>query len=154
MCGIACVLVALFLVVQLLGLLFIETIADRASDPNKRVRIPLAVRGMGVVADMLHDDVLGVKLAPDGSNWPKAFRWFFILEMCGLAGLALAFGQCACAILAERKDWFQQSRTIMFWSFFAMVVGFLLLMMIEKDRRLTGEVTKSTTLVTISHLAA
>ena len=152
--GIACVLIALFLFVQLLGLLSIETVADRAADPNVSVRIPISVRGMGMVADMLHDDVIGVKLDPDGSNWPKAFRWFFTLEMCGLAGLSLAFGQLAFAIIAKRNDWYLQSLTIMFWSFSAIVVGVLLLLLIEKDGRLTSEFPASTTLVAISVLAA
>ena len=151
-CSIGCILIALFLLIQLLGLLFIESIADSASDPNNRVRIPLSVRCMGVVADILHDDVLDAKLDPDGSNWPRAFRWFFILEMCGLAGLIVAFTQLGCAVIAQRMDWFQQSRTILFWSFSAMIVGFLLLLLIDKDRPMATSIPDSTAPIAISSI--
>jgi hypothetical protein len=46
-----------------------------------------------VVADKLHEDALAVRLDPDGSSWPIAFHWFFVLEMCGLAGLCIGLSQ-------------------------------------------------------------
>ena len=75
-------LLALFVFGQLLSLLFIENVVDRAARSDGVARIPIYVRLVGIVATELP-----VPLNPNGSNWPFAFRVFFVLQMCGLAGL-------------------------------------------------------------------
>lgn len=122
-----CFLLALFLFVQLLGLLFIEQIADRAVHADDQVRVPVSVRIVGFVADKLHEDVLDAPLDPDGSNWPAGFRIFFILELCGLAGLCLGACQLGAAILRKRTDWRTQAESLLIGSCFAILVGFLLI---------------------------
>ena len=126
-----CFLFALFFLAQLLGLFFIESIAQRAADPSDDVRIPLSVRFVGLVADKLHEDTLSTRLKPDGSNWPFAFRMFFALEMCGLAGLCLAVTQLGAGALKRRRDWMAQARSILVGSCLALLLGVLFLKLIR-----------------------
>lgn len=99
-----CVLVAVFCLWQFLGLLMIQRISDRHAR-GERVFVPLSVRFVAEVADRMHERTLSVKLKPDGSNWPGAFRAFFIVEMCGLAGLCWGFVQLASGLLARKREW-------------------------------------------------
>lgn len=126
-----CFLFALFVLVQLLGLLFIGRIADRADDPNRDVGIPVSVRYVGLVADRLHEDVLNEPLQPDGSNWPLAFRMFFTLELCGLAGICAAMTQLGTGALKRRSDWTAQARSLLVGSCLAMLIGILFLKLIR-----------------------
>ena len=125
-----CFLLALYLFIQLLGLMFIQRIADRVA-AGENVRIPASVRFMGFVADKLHDGELGVRLDPDGSNWPKAFTWFFVLEMCGLAGASLGLSQLGASILKQRSDWRGQAEAIIVGSIIAILLGFFFLGLIR-----------------------
>jgi hypothetical protein len=129
--AVLCFLFALFFLTQLLGLFFIERIAERAAVPDNDVRIPLSVRFVGLVAKELHEDNLTARLKPDGSNWPFAFRMFFALEMCGLAGLCLAVTQLGASALKHRHDWMAQAVSILIGSCLALVMGVLFLRLIR-----------------------
>jgi hypothetical protein len=126
-----CFLLALFFLVQFLGLLFIEGIADRAAQPDNDLRIPLSVRFVGLVADRLQQEVLDVPLDPDGSNWPGGFRAFFVLQLCGMAGLCIAMVQMGFGLLKRRGDWQAQARSILIGSCLAILTGVLLLKLID-----------------------
>jgi hypothetical protein len=132
--AVSCFLVAFVFLVQVLGLLFIQRIAVKAADPNSEVRIPLSVRFVGVVADKLHRDVLKEPLDPDGSNWPSGFRWFFALEICGLAGICIAFAQLGAGVLKQEDKWKVEARTILMSSCLTLLVGVGFLKLIPPNR--------------------
>ena len=126
-----CLLLAVFFLGQLLGLFFIERIAHRAVDSGKEVTGPLSVRFVALVAEKLHEEDVTSRLKPDGSNWPFAFRMFYALELCGLAGLCIAFFQLAASTLKQRRDWMTQAVSILIGSCLAMLVGGLFLRLIR-----------------------
>ena len=126
----ACFLVALYLFGQLLGLLFIDRIAQRSGNPDDPMVVPLSVRFVGFVADKVHERI-GVIPDSDGSNWPAGFRIFFIMELCGLAGLSIGLVQLGSGLLKQRSKWIGEARQILAGSCAMLVVGVLSLMLIE-----------------------
>lgn len=125
----ACFLFALWFFVQMLGLLFIERIAEQA--PGDVRHVPISVRFVGFVADRLQENTLGIQLKPDGSNWPLGFQLFFILELCGLAGLSLGLAQLGAGVLKGRAKWKFEARQIIGCSVGALLVGVLALQLIQ-----------------------
>lgn len=128
--GVAFLVLAAWMTLQLAGLLAIGHFADRAIEQKGEIRVPLFVRGLGLIADRLHDEVLNAPLDPRGSNWPAAFRWFFALQLCGIAGLSLGFAQLGFGMIRSRSDWTNQATSILSWSCLAMIIGFLMLKLV------------------------
>lgn len=126
-----CFAMALFFVVQALGLLYIESIADAMANPNDRVRIPLSVRFVGFAADTLFEEgILDVRLDPDGSNWPSGFRVFFVVLVCGLAGTCIALIQLGAGVLKHQKQWTAQGQGVLTGSCIAILVSLFFLALV------------------------
>lgn len=140
--GVVCMILALVFVGQVLGLLFIERIADRAADASTEVRVPFSVLLVAKVAGQLQEQVLDEPLNPDGTNWPAGFRWFFVLEVIGLAGIAIALAQIGAGLLVQQRKWRIEGRTILMSSILVLLCGILFLKTITRQPRVISPPSK------------
>ncbi len=126
-----CIFLALVFLQQFLGLLFNNRVLERAVTAEGYADAPFAVRLMGLAADKVHNRVLAVPLHSRGSVWPRGFRLFFILELCGFAGLSIAMAKFAGGIIKQRADWMMHGRSLLVGSCVTIIMAVCLLKLIR-----------------------
>ena len=126
-----CVFLGLVFLQQFLGLLFINRVLERSAAAEGYADAPFAVRLTGLAADRVHNRVLGVPLQSRGFAWPRGFQLFFILELCGFAGLCIAMAKFAGGIIKQRADWMAYGRSLLVGSCVTIIMAVCLLKLIR-----------------------